>query len=193
MKRLPYSPALDVPPVSLIADGIVPFWTPIMISASVRWYFSFLLCVFKILCSHFLLFLSMWYIGSAEFIFWWCFSLVSVVILQMRSVVSSSSSTWLVSRSQYLCQCVFGKIIFNLFKLIHSAASAVLMAGPRSSYSTFYQEGWLSLFIITWKTRLLDGILSSCSVGIGVSCDFIALWGFLVVILQPGFLTSSWL
>ena len=41
MKGSPCSPELDVGPVSLIADGIVPFWTPILTSASVRWYFYF--------------------------------------------------------------------------------------------------------------------------------------------------------
>ena len=41
MKGSPYSTSLDVAPVSLKMDGMVPFMIPITTSASVRWYFYF--------------------------------------------------------------------------------------------------------------------------------------------------------
>ena len=58
MKGSPCSPALDVDPVSLIVDRIVPFRTPILTSASFRWYFSFWLLRFSFtFCHNVLLFL----------------------------------------------------------------------------------------------------------------------------------------
>ena len=58
MKESPYIPALDVDPVSLIVDRIVPFRTPILTSASFRWYFSFWLLRFSFtFCHDVLLFL----------------------------------------------------------------------------------------------------------------------------------------
>ena len=70
---------------------------------------------------------------------------------QMRSVASSSSSTWLVSGAQYFCRCVCGKIFLIYFKLTHSITYAVLMAGSVSSYSKLYQEGRFSLFFSNLK------------------------------------------
>ena len=63
----------------------------------------------------------------------------------------SAYSTWLVIGAQYLCQCVCGKLIFGLFKLIHSATSAIFISGPGSSYSNLYQEGRLSLSLSNLK------------------------------------------
>ena len=62
IRGFPFSPALNVASVSLVTDGIVPFRTPILTSASVRWRFSFWLSRFPFnvvalnFCRHALLF-----------------------------------------------------------------------------------------------------------------------------------------
>ena len=142
LKGSPWIPDLDVTPVSLISDEIVPFRTPIIISVSFRWRFYFwLLCLsFNIVeinfCHHDLLFLDWRLIDRLKFTVCWCLSLVSVVMWQMCSATRSTSSTWLVIWTQQLCQCVCGKLIFILFKFIHSVTYDSIMYGTRSSYST---------------------------------------------------------
>ena len=59
-------------------------------------------------------------------VFWMGFD----IIWHMRSVVRSSSSTWVVSGAQKLCRCVCVKSNFILFRLIHLVTYASLMANP---------------------------------------------------------------
>ena len=101
MKGYPRSPALYVVPLSLIADNIVCFMTPLLTSDSVRWYFYlWMLRFYFTFCRHVLLFLSWWYVVSLKFTVHWCFPLGSFVMWNMRSIVCSSSSIRIVSGYQ---------------------------------------------------------------------------------------------
>ena len=146
------SPMLDLDPIALIADGIAPFRTLILISASFGWCFTFLLPYLPFndvalnFCRHALLFLSCWFGGRLKFTVLCRFSHDFFVMWQMHSAVRYGSSTFLVSGAQNLCRWVYGELIFILFQLTHSVTSASLMSDPVSSYLTLYHDSRLYLF-----------------------------------------------